>query len=58
MLNYEYERDSACTSKDEFTSASADEDEHEVEDSVEDSVEELVLILNNPEKKTESSDED
>ncbi len=54
MLNYEYERNSACSSEDDFTLASADEDEHEVEDSVE----ELVLILNNAEKKTESSDED
>ncbi len=54
ILNYEYERDSGYTSEDEFTSASADEDEQEVEDSVE----ELVLMLNEPEKKTESSDED
>ncbi len=54
IFNYEYERDSGCTSEDEFTSAIADEDEQEVEDSVE----ELVLMLNEPEKKTESSDED
>ncbi len=54
ILYYEYERDNGNTSEDEFTSDSADEDEHEVEDSIE----ELVLMLNEPEKKTESSDED
>ena len=53
-MNYEYERDSGYTSEDEFTSAIADEYEQEVEDSVE----ELVLMLNEQEKKTESSDED
>ncbi len=54
ILNYEYERDIGNTSEDEFTSVSADEDEQEVEDSIE----ELVLTLNEPEKKIESSDED
>ncbi len=53
-MNYEFERDSGYTSEDAFTSYSADEDEQEVEDSVE----ELVLMLNEPEMKTESSDED
>ncbi len=54
ILNYEYERDNGNNSEDEFTSESADEDEHEIEDSVE----ELVLMLNEPEKKACSSDED
>ena len=54
ILNYEYEWDNGNISEDEFTSDSADEEEQEVEDSIE----ELVLILNKPEKKTESSDED
>ena len=54
ILDYVYERDSGYTSEDEFTSAGADEDEQEVEDSVE----ELVPMLNETEKKTESSDED
>ncbi len=54
ILNYEYERDNGNTSEDEFTSDSADEDENEIEDSVE----ELVLMLNEPEKKIYSSCED
>ncbi len=54
MLNHEYERDNGNNSKDEFTSDSADEDQHEIEDPVE----ELVLMLNEPKKKTDSSDED
>ncbi len=54
ILNDEYERDNSNTSEDELTSDSADDDEHEIEDSVE----ELILILNEPEKKTDSSDED
>ncbi len=54
ILNYEYERNSSYTSEDELKSASVDEDEQAVEDSVE----ELVLMLNEPKKKTESSDED
>ncbi len=52
ILNYEYERDNGNNSEDEFTSDSAGEDEKEVEDSIE----ELVLMLNEPEMKTESSD--
>ena len=52
ILNYEYKRDNSNNSEDEFTSDSADEDEKEVEDSIE----ELVLMLNKPEMKTESSD--
>ena len=32
ILNYEYERGSGYTFEDEFTSARADEDEHEVEE--------------------------
>ena len=54
MLNYEYERDNDNTSEDEFTSDSADENEHEIKDSVE----ELVLMLNEPEKKIDRSGED
>ncbi len=54
ILNYEYERDNGYTSEDEFTSDSADADEQEEEDSTE----ELVLMLNEPDEKTESSDED
>ncbi len=54
ILNYEYERDNSNTSEDVFTSDSADEDEQEIEDSVE----ELVLMLNEPDKKTECSNED
>ncbi len=53
ILNYEYDQDNG-NSEDEFTSDSADEDEQEAEDSIE----ELVLMLNEPEKKTESSDAD
>ncbi len=53
ILNYEYERDSGKTSEDEHSSDSADENEQEIEESVE----ELGLMLNEPEKKTESSDE-
>ena len=54
ISNHEYERENGNTSGDEFTSDSADEDEQEVGDSIE----ELVLMPNEPEKKTESSDED
>ncbi len=54
MLKCEYERANRNISEDEFTSASADEDEHELEESVE----ELVLTLNEPEKKAKSSYED
>ncbi len=54
MLSYDYEKDNGNTSEDEFTSDSTDEDEQEVEDSIEG----LVLVLNEPEKKIESSDED
>ncbi len=54
ILNYEFKRDNGNTSDDEFTSNSTDEDEQEVKDSIE----ELVLTLNEPEKKIESSDED
>ncbi len=54
ILNYEYERDNGNTSEDEFTTDSADEDEHKIVDAVQ----ELVLMFNEPEKKTESSDED
>ena len=53
ILNYAYDRDSVCISQDKFTSASADEEEHKVEELVE----ELVLMLSEPEKKAESSDE-
>ncbi len=54
ILNYEYERDKGNTSEDEFTSDSADENEQVVEDSID----ELVLMLKEPEKEIESSDED
>ena len=54
ILNYEYERDNGNTSEDEFTSDSADEEEREVKESIE----ELILVLNEPEKKRESNDED
>ncbi len=54
ILNYKYERAGAYTSEDEFTSDSIEEDEQEMEHSIE----ELVLMLNEPEKKTESIDED
>ncbi len=54
ILDYEYERETGNSSKDGFTSDSAYEDELEVEDSTE----KLVLMLNELEKKTESSDED
>ncbi len=51
ILNNEYERDNGKTSKDKFTSDRADENEQEVEDSIQ----ELVLMLNELEKKTENS---
>ncbi len=54
ILNYEYERDGGNTSEEDFTSDSTEEDEQEIEDSIE----ELVLMLNEREKTTESSDED
>ena len=54
ILNYEYERDSGKTSDDEFTSDGAEKDEHEDEYSVE----ELVLMLNEPQKKSQSEEED
>ena len=54
ILNYEYERNNGNNSEDEFTSDTADADEQEVEDSTE----ELVLMLNKPDKKTESSNGD
>ena len=54
ILNHEYERYSAHNSEDEFTSPIADEDEHEVQESEE----ELVLMVNEPEKKTKSSEDD
>ena len=54
VLNYEYERDSVYTFEDEFTSDSTEEDEQEIQESIE----ELVLMLNEPEEETESSDED
>ncbi len=54
ILNYEYERDGGNTSEYEFTLDSAEDDKQEIEHSIE----ELVLMLNEPEKKTESSDEE
>ncbi len=54
IWNHEYEQDNCNTSEYEFTSNSADKDEREVEKSIE----ELVLMLKESEKKTESSDED
>ncbi len=54
ILNYEYERDSANTSEDDFTPKRTEEDEQAIEDSIE----ELVMMLNEPEKRTKSSDED
>ncbi len=54
ILNHEYERDSGYNSEDEFASAIADEDEHEVQELVE----ELVLMVNEPERKTKSSEDD
>ena len=54
MLNHEYERDNDNTSEDEFTSDSAHENEHEIKDSME----ELVLMLNEHEKKIDRSGED
>ena len=54
IVNYGYERYCGKTSGDEFTLDSAVEGEQEIEDSIE----ELVLMLNEREKTTESSDED
>ena len=54
ISNYEYKRDNGNTSEDEFKSDSADEDEQQVEDAIE----ELILMLNESEKKTKSSDKD
>ncbi len=54
ILNYEYERDSRNNSEDESTSDSAEYDENEEEDSME----ELVLMLNEPQKNSQSEDED
>ena len=53
ILNYECERDSGYTSKYEFTSDSAVYDEHEEEDSIE----ELVLMLNDPQRNSQTQDE-
>ncbi len=53
-LNYEYERDCGNNSEDEFTWDGTEEDEQEIEDSIE----EQVLMLNEPEKKIESSNKD
>ncbi len=54
VLNYEYELDSGNTSEDEFTSDGAEYDKHEEEYSIE----ELVLMLNEPQKNSQSQDED
>ena len=54
ILKDEYGRDCGNTSENEFTSDGIQEDEQEIEDSIE----ELVLMLNEPEKKTERSNED
>ncbi len=54
ILKYEYERDSGNTSENEFTSDGAEDDENEEEDSIED----LVLMLNERQKNSQTKDED
>ncbi len=53
ILNYDYERYIGNTSKDEFTLDGEDDEDQEEEDSIE----ELVLILNESEKKPAVKDE-
>ena len=54
ILNHEYDGEGGNTSNDESLSDTAEEDEQEMEESVE----VLLLMLNAPEKKRESSDKD
>ncbi len=54
ILNYENEGHNVNTSEEYFSSDSADEPENQLENSKE----ELVQMLKEPEKKSESSDED
>ena len=54
ILNYDYKRDNENTFEDEFTSDGVDNKDQEEKDSIE----ELVLMLNESEKKSAVNDED